>query len=115
MPHPRAGVGHVRISLFQITVSRLSRFLFLNASTHEPGHIDNTRNPGPAGLQKLCRRHPTNLVQAGRSGTAALRRPAPHRRHLPDADGRRQAMLDATLAATDLVFVSPVYWFPSSR
>lgn len=94
----------------------MSHFLFLNASTREPGHIGNT--------ETLARRAAAGLP-AGTGQTwcklADLELPPfVDLRHtagtypMPMADAKD--LLDATLAATDIVFVSPVYWFsiPSS-
>jgi len=89
----------------------MSHFLFLNASTREPGHIGNT--------ETLARRAAAGLPTATQQTWIKLADlelpPFTDLRHtagtypMPMADAK--AMLDATLAATDLVFVSPVYWF----
>ena len=89
----------------------MSHFLFLNASTREPGHIGNT--------ETLARRAAAGLPTATQQTWIKLADlelpPFTDLRHtagtypMPMADAK--AMLDATLAATDLVFVSSVYWF----
>jgi multimeric flavodoxin WrbA len=89
----------------------MSHFLFLNASTREPGHIGNT--------ETLARRAATVLPATTKQTWCKLADlelpPFVDLRHtsgtypMPMADAK--SMLDATLAASDLVFVSPVYWF----
>ena len=89
----------------------MSHFLFLNASTREPGHIGNS--------ETLARRAAEGLSADTKQTWCKLADlelpPFVDLRHtagtypMPMADAK--AMLDATLAATDLVFVSPVYWF----
>ncbi|MEO6017153.1 MAG: NAD(P)H-dependent oxidoreductase [Polaromonas sp.] len=86
-------------------------FLFLTASTREPGAVGNTQwlaQRAAAGLpsgtvqtwQHLSRLQlPMFVDQRHTSGTYAM----------PAGDMKR--LLDATLAATDLVFVAPVYWY----
>lgn len=89
----------------------MSHFLFLNASTREPGHIGNT--------EKLAR-HAAKALSADTQQTwcklADLELPPfIDLRHTagtyPMPVGEAKPLLDVTLAATDLVFVSPVYWF----
>lgn len=89
----------------------MSHFLFLNASTREPGHIGNS--------ETLARRAAAALLVDTKQTWCKLADlelpPFVDLRHtagtypMPMADAK--SMLDATLAATDLVFVSPVYWF----
>lgn len=86
-------------------------FLFLTTSTREPGHIGNTEwlaRQAAAALpadtaqtwQHLARMQlPPFVDQRHTSGTYA----AP--------EGDMKTLLDATLAATHLVFVAPVYWY----
>ncbi len=89
----------------------MSHFLFLNASTREPGHMGNSetlarRAAGslpPNALQTWCR-----LADQELPPFIDLRHTAGT---YPMPTGDAKALLDATLAATDLVFVSPVYWF----
>lgn len=89
----------------------MHKFLFLNASTREPGHIGNTETLArraadslPAGTEQIwCKLADLELPPFVDLRHTAGTYP------MPMADAR--AMLDATLAATDLVFVSPVYWF----
>lgn len=89
----------------------MSQFLFLNASTREPGQVGNT--------ETLARRAAAALpASTGQTWLTLATMEVPlfvDRRHtsgeypLPEGDAR--VLLEATLAATDLVLVSPVYWF----
>ena len=89
----------------------MSHFLFLNASTREPGHVGNS--------ETLARHAAAALpAEAGQSWLKLAELNIPpfvDLRHTtgsyPMPEGDVKALLDATLAATDLVFVSPVYWF----
>lgn len=89
----------------------MTHFLFLNASTREPGHVGNTETLARRAAQAL----PADAAQTWLN-LAGLDLPAfVDRRHttgsypMPEGDAKR--LLDALLAATDIVFVSPVYWF----
>lgn len=94
----------------------MSHFLFLVASTREPGHVGNT--------EWLARTAAANLPSGTQQTWLRLADfalpPFVDIRHTvgtypwPEGDPRR--LLEATLACTDLVLVSPVYWysFPSS-
>ncbi|HEY5761713.1 MAG TPA: NAD(P)H-dependent oxidoreductase [Rhodocyclaceae bacterium] len=89
----------------------MSHFLFLNASTREPGQVGNT--------ETLARRAATALtpetIQTWHALASLDLPPFVDRRHttgiyaMPEGDARM--LLDATLAASDLVLVSPVYWY----
>lgn len=89
----------------------MTQFLFLNASTREPGILGNT--------ETLARRAAAALapdVSQNWLALAALELPAfIDRRHTtgvyPMPEGDARMLLEATLAASDLVFVSPVYWY----
>ena len=88
-----------------------SNFLFLVTSTREPGHLGNTewlarqaaaalpQEAGQTWLQLAQMTLPPFVDQRHTSGTYAP----------PQAD--MKTLLDATLAATDIVFVAPVYWY----
>jgi putative NADPH-quinone reductase len=87
------------------------QFLFLNASTRESGVVGNTEHLARVAAQSLP------------AGTAAqwlrlseLAMPAfVDLRHsagvYPAPEGDSLTLLNATLAATDLVCVAPVYWY----
>ncbi len=89
----------------------MNRFLFINASLRESGHIGNT--------EVLARRAAQSL-SAGTEQTwvklCELQVPAfVDQRHTigtyPMPEGDAKVLLDYTLKASDIVFVSPVYWY----
>lgn len=87
--------------------------LFLVASTREPGHMGNT--------EWLARQAAAHLpVDAAQTWVHLARAGMPEfidQRHtagsypLPETGSVMRQLLDQTLACTDLVFVTPVYWF----
>lgn len=89
----------------------MKHYLFLVTSAREPGHTGNTewlaRQAAaalPAGTQQtwhqLARMHlPPFVDQRHTAGK------------YPPPEGDMKTLLDATLAATDIVFVAPVYWY----
>lgn len=89
----------------------MSRFLFLDATTREPGCTGNSETLArhaarslPAATEQVWFR----LADLNLPPFVDLRHTAGSY-HLPE--GNLKTLLDETLAATDLVFVSPVYWF----
>ncbi|MFC5302591.1 flavodoxin family protein [Azospira restricta] len=89
----------------------MKHYLFLNASTREPGHVGNTETLARRAAQAL----PAEAAQTWLA-LVELQLPAfVDRRHtagsypMPEGDAKR--VLDALLDATDVVLVSPVYWF----
>ena len=89
----------------------MPHFLFLNASTREPGQTGNTETLARHAAQAL----PVDTEQTWLRLADLELPPFVDRRHTtgtyPMPDGDLKTLLDATLAASDLVFVSPVYWF----
>lgn len=89
----------------------MSRFLFLLSSTRAPGHAGNS--------ETLARRAAAALPEGVAQEWVPLAHlqlpPFVDQRHTvgtyPPPEGDAARLLDATLAATDLVFVAPVYWF----
>ena len=91
------------------------RYLFLVASTREPadagGHEGNT--------EWLARQAAHSLpAETGQTWLHLARMNLPvfvDRRHTtgqyPMPEGDLKTLLDATLSATDIVFVAPVYWY----
>ena len=86
-------------------------YLFLVASSRESGHTGNT---------EWLARQAAAALPAGATQTwlhlAELQLPPfTDLRHTtgsyPMPEGDMKALLDATLAATDIVFVAPVYWY----
>lgn len=86
-------------------------FLFLVASTREPGHEGNTEWLARQAAAAL----PAGTPQTWHHLARLALPPFTDRRHTagqyPMPEGDLRTLLDATLAATDIVFVSPVYWF----
>jgi len=94
----------------------MSHYLFIVASTREPGHVGNT---------EWLARHAAQSLPAGTTQTwlplAQLPiEPFTDQRHTvgtyPWPEGHLRTLLDATMDCTDLVLVAPVYWysFPST-
>lgn len=89
----------------------MKNFLFLSACTREPGHVGNT--------ETLARRAAASLVPEVTQTWLPLAAldipPFIDRRHTtgtyPMPEGDLKRVLDAQLAATDIVLVSPVYWY----
>lgn len=86
-------------------------FLFLNAATREPGVTGNT--------ETLARQAAARLPEGSTQTWLRLADwplpPFVDLRHsagvYPMPEGAARTLLDATLEATDLVLVSPVYWY----
>lgn len=87
------------------------RFLFLNASARLPGVIGNTEWLA----KRAARALPTGVEQQWLRMADLPMSPFEDHRHgrgtYPMPEGHERTLLDATLAATDLVFVGPVYWY----
>lgn len=88
-----------------------SHYLFLLASTREPGHLGNTETLArraaaalPAGAQQTWLR----LADFELLPFVDLRHTAGS---YPAPTGDMARLLEATLACTDLVLVAPVYWY----
>ncbi len=89
----------------------MAKFLFLNASTREPGHVGNSETlarRAAAGLPADTEQNWCKLADLELPPFVDLRHTAGT---YPMPTGDAKPLLDATLDATDLVFVSPVYWF----
>lgn len=86
-------------------------FLFLIASTREPGHLGNTEWLARQAAAAL----PAGTVQTWLALSGMNLPPFVDLRHTagqyPPPSGDLAVLLDATLAATDIVLVSPVYWY----
>ena len=94
----------------------MSHHLFLVASTREPDHLGNTEWLARQAAAAL----PAGVPQTWLHLAQMSLPPFVDRRHTagtyPMPEGDLRTLLDATMACTDLVLVSPVYWysFPSS-
>jgi len=86
-------------------------YLFLTASTREPGHPGNTEwlaRQAAASLPEGTLQTWHHLGQMQLPGFVDLRHTTGT---YPMPEGDLRVLLDATLAASHIVFVSPVYWF----
>ena len=87
------------------------KFLFLVSSTREPDHLGNT--------EWLAQEAAAHLPAGSRQTWLDLARmdipPFVDQRHTvghySQPEGDLKTLLDATLSATDIVFVAPVYWY----
>ena len=88
-----------------------SHFLFLNAATREPGVVGNTEELARRAAAAL----PPEVAQTWLRLADLPLPPFVDLRHAagvyPEPQGAARVLLDATLAASDLVLVSPVYWY----
>ncbi len=85
--------------------------LFIVTSTREPGHLGNTEwlaRQAAAALPASTRQTWLSLAGMALPPFVDLRHTAGQ---YPAPTGDLATLLDATLAATDIVFVSPVYWY----
>jgi NAD(P)H-dependent FMN reductase len=87
------------------------RVLFLVASARRSGNSETLARRAEAGLPAGTAREWIHLLDVPLP-------PFVDRRHAPGSDGtfpqpggNEAVLLDATLAATDLVFVAPLYWY----
>lgn len=89
----------------------MSQFLFLNGSTRTAEQTGNTVTLARLAAQAL----PADAGQTWIDLARLAIPPFEDLRHslgaYPAPTGDARTLLDATLAATDLVLVSPVYWF----
>ena len=87
------------------------QFLFLVASTREAGHVGNTEWLARQAAAALPADTPQRWLHLARMNLV----PFTDLRHTagqyPMPDGDMKVLLDATLAATDIVLVAPVYWY----
>jgi multimeric flavodoxin WrbA len=86
-------------------------FLFLVASTRESGHTGNTEwlaREAAAALPAGASQHWLHLARMALPPFVDLRHT---KGQYPAPEGDMKTLLDATLAATDLVLVAPVYWY----
>jgi multimeric flavodoxin WrbA len=94
----------------------MSHFLFIVASTREPGHVGNTEWLARRAAEGL----PAEATQTWLHLAQLPVQPFTDQRHTagtyPWPGGHLRTLLDATMGCTDLVLVSPVYWysFPST-
>ena len=87
--------------------------LFLIASTREPGHVGNTEWLARQAAASLPPDTTQTWVHLARAGVPEFidQRHTVGSYPMPEDGSVMRTLLDQTLACTDLVFVSPVYWF----
>lgn len=88
-----------------------SSTLFLTTSTREPGHVGNTEwlaTQAAAALPAEAPRQWLHLARMALPPFVDLRHTVGH---YDAPTGDLQTLLEATLAADEIVFVAPVYWF----
>jgi len=87
------------------------RFLFLVASTREPGHEGNSEWLARRAAETLPQGVAQDWIHIARMSLPPFVDVRHTRGEYPAPEGDLKTLLDASLAATDIVFVSPVYWY----
>jgi multimeric flavodoxin WrbA len=89
----------------------MKHYLFLVTSAREPGHTGNTEWLARQAAAAL----PAGTPQTWHALARLTLPPFVDQRHTagqyPAPQGDLKLLLEATLAATDIVFVAPVYWY----
>ncbi len=88
------------------------RFLFVLGSSRESGNTETLARRAAEQLPPDTHQHWLPLADHALPDFTDLRRDADHVR--PPASGTEALLLDATLAATDIVIASPLYWYSVS-
>jgi multimeric flavodoxin WrbA len=86
-------------------------YLFLVASTREPGHTGNTEWLARQAAAQLPAHAQQTWLHLARMQLPAFVDLRHTTGQYPQPEGDLKTLLDATLAATDIVLVSPVYWY----
>lgn len=94
-------------------MSPARHFLFLIASTREPGHVGNTEWLARQAAASLPADVTQTWVHLARAGIPEFidQRHTVGSYPMPGEGSVMRELLDQTLVCTDLVFVAPVYWF----
>lgn len=92
------------------------RFLFLVASGRREGNTEILARRAAEALPKSVEQEWIHLDEVPLPRFEDIRHHAEKNTPWPEPSGNEKRLLDATLAATDIVFVTPVYWYslPSS-
>lgn len=85
--------------------------LFLNASTRESGVVGNTERLARHAAEALGPEVDQTWIRLADAPLPAFVDLRHSSGVFPQPEGAAATLLDATMRATDLVFVSPVYWF----
>lgn len=91
-------------------VSPSRSFLFLLSSSRRDGNSELLARRAATGLPAAYTQTWLNLADLPLPVFADLRH-ATRDNWMPAIEGHARTLLEATLAATDLVFVAPVYWY----
>src|SRR3569623_3291315 len=86
------------------------RFLFLVASTREPGHEGNSEWLARRAAEVLPAGAAQEWIHVARMSLPPFVDVRHTQGEYPMPEGDLKMLLEASLAATDIVFVSPVYW-----
>jgi hypothetical protein len=95
--------------MYDAISDRPERFLFLLASSRRSGNSELLAQRAAAGLDDQVEKQWLRLVDLPLSPFIDIRHQGEGAYPRPDARG--EALLQATLEATDIVFVSPLYWY----
>ena len=92
------------------------RFLFLVASARREGNTETLARRAAAGLPPDVKQQWIHLDELPLPRFEDIRHHGGQNNQYPQPEGNERLLLDATLAATDIVFVTPLYWYslPSS-
>jgi multimeric flavodoxin WrbA len=92
------------------------RFLFLVASARREGNTETLARRAAAVLPPNVEQQWIHLDELPLERFEDIRHHGEQSNQYPEPEGNEQALLEATLAATDIVFVTPLYWYslPSS-
>jgi multimeric flavodoxin WrbA len=92
------------------------RFLFLVASARREGNTETLARKAAASLPSDVKRQWIHLDETPLPRFEDIRHHGGKNNQYPDPEGNERLLLDETLSATDIVFVTPLYWYslPSS-
>jgi multimeric flavodoxin WrbA len=87
------------------------RFLFLVASARREGNTETLARVAASSLPQSVEQQWIHLDELPLSRFEDIRHHPERNDPWPEPAGNERLLLDATLAATDIVFVAPVYWY----
>lgn len=92
------------------------RFLFLVASARREGNTETLARRAAAALPSNVEQQWIHLDEFPLERFEDIRHDGGQSNTYPEPEGNESTLLEATLAATDIVFVTPLYWYslPSS-
>lgn len=97
-------------------VMNQGRFLFLVASARREGNTEILARRAAQSLPADVKQQWIHLDETPLPRFEDIRHHGGKNNQYPDPEGNERLLLDATLSATDIVFVTPLYWYslPSS-